>query len=138
VETVLPNEMLISVPVQNQSLSSRRVRGFTRLVVAHGTDLTTVMPRLLDLARETPRVLSDPGPGVGLNRFTPEGYELEVGFWINDPENGLGGVVSDLNKRIYALVQAGQLKLATIALDIRVMEPASPTAVSLFAQTDAS
>jgi small-conductance mechanosensitive channel len=134
VETVLPNEMLISVPVQNQSLSSRRVRGFTRLVVRHGTDLNAVMPLLLDLARETPRVLEDPAPGVGLNRFTPEGYELEVGFWISDPENGLGGVVSDLNKKIFALVQNGQIKLATTALDVRLMDAVSPTPLSHEAQ----
>ncbi|MGZ5201847.1 MAG: mechanosensitive ion channel family protein [Telluria sp.] len=138
VETVLPNEMLISVPVQNQSLSSRRVRGFTRLLVAHGTDLTVVMPRLLELARETPRVLDEPAPGVGLNRFTPEGYELEVGFWINDPENGLGGVVSELNKKIFALVQTGQIKLATTALDVRLTDALSPTGVSRITQTEAS
>jgi small-conductance mechanosensitive channel len=138
VETVLPNEMLISVPVQNQSLSHRRVRGFTRLVVRHGTDLTTVMPLLLALARETPRVLEEPAPGVGLNRFTPEGYELEVGFWISDPENGLGGVVSDLNKKIFALVQTGQIKLATTALDVRLMDAISATTVSQIAQTEAS
>ena len=138
VETVLPNEMLISVPVQNQSLSSRRVRGFTRLLVAHGTDLTELMPKLLELARETPRVLADPAPGVGLNRFAPEGYELEVGFWVNDPENGLGGVVSELNKKIYALVQAGQLKLATTALDIRLTDAISPTPLSRIAQNGTS
>jgi small-conductance mechanosensitive channel len=137
VETVLPNEMLISVPVQNQS-SNRRVRGFTRLMVRHGTDLNAVMPLLLDLARDTPRVLAEPAPGVGLNRFTPEGYELEVGFWINDPENGLGGVVSELNKKIFALVQSGQIKLATTALDVRLMDAISPTAVSHPAQIGAS
>jgi small-conductance mechanosensitive channel len=138
VETVLPNEMLISVPVQNQSLSSRRVRGSTKLMVAHGTDLTVVMPKLLELALETPRVLADPAPGVGLNRFTPEGYELDVGFWIDDPENGVGGVVSDLNKKIFALVQTGQLKLAMTTLDVRLMDAMSPTVVSRIAQTEAS
>jgi small-conductance mechanosensitive channel len=130
--------MLISVPVQNQSLSSRRVRGSTKLMVAHGTDLTVVMPKLLELALETPRVLADPAPGVGLNRFTPEGYELDVGFWIDDPENGVGGVVSDLNKKIFALVQTGQLKLAMTTLDIRLLDAMSSTVVSRITQTEAS
>jgi small-conductance mechanosensitive channel len=83
-------------------------------------------------------VLADPAPGVGLNRFTPEGYELDVGFWIDDPENGVGGVVSDLNKKIFALVQTGQLKLAMTTLDVRLMDAMSPTVVSRIAQTEAS
>jgi small-conductance mechanosensitive channel len=48
---------------------------------------------------------------VSLSRFAPEGYELDLGFWIGDPENGQGGVVSEINKKIYALVHAGDIKL---------------------------
>src|SRR5205085_11232567 len=73
VDTVLPNEMLISGPVQNQSLSNRRVRASTKLMVAHGTDLEAGSALLVELALATPRVLQDPGPGVGLARFAPEG-----------------------------------------------------------------
>lgn len=134
VETVLPNEMLISVPVQNQSLSHRRVRGSTKVIVAHGSDLNVVMPLLLELAKETPRVLADPAPGVGLSRIAPEGYELDVGFWVGDPENGLGGVAAEINKRIYGLVQAGQIKLATTGVDVRLTDVTPPTKLSPIAQ----
>lgn len=135
VETVLPNEMLISVPVQNQSLSNHRVRGSTKLIVQHGSDLTVVMPLLLQVAQEVPRVLADPGPGVGLSRLAPEGYELDVGFWVGDPENGLGGVASEINKRIYGLVQAGHIKLATTGVDVRLTDVTPPTNMSQTAQT---
>jgi small-conductance mechanosensitive channel len=138
VETVLPNEMLISVPVQNQSLSSRKVRTFTRLIVAHGTDLAVVTPLLLEAAKTTARVLADPAPGVGLIRFAPEGYELELGFWINDPENGLGGVASEVNKKIYALVQSGQIRLATTSLDIRLLDAQLASNVARMAQKEAT
>ncbi len=134
VETVLPNEMLISVPVQNQSLSSRRVRGSTKLIVQHGSDLTVVMPLLMEVAKEVPRVLADPGPGVGLSRLAPEGYELDVGFWVGDPENGLGGVAAEINKRIYGLVQSGQIKLATTGVDVRLTDVTPPTNMSRIAQ----
>jgi small-conductance mechanosensitive channel len=138
VETVLPNEMLISVPVQNQSLSSRKVRTSTRLIVAHGTDLASVIPLLVDAAKAMPRVLDDPAPGVGLSRFAPEGYELELGFWINDPENGLGGVVSEVNKKIYALVQSGQVRLATTSLDIRLLDAQLASNVARMAQKEST
>jgi small-conductance mechanosensitive channel len=122
VETVLPNEMLISGPVLNQTLSMRAVRASTKLMVAYGSDLDQVMPLLVAQAAGTPRVLENPAPGVSLSRFAQEGYELDLGFWIGDPENGQGGVVSDINKKIYALVQAGEIKLGIPALDTRLLD----------------
>jgi small-conductance mechanosensitive channel len=122
VETVLPNEMLISGPVLNQTLSMRAVRASTKLMVAYGSDLDQVMPLLVAQAAGTPRVLENPAPGVALSRFAQEGYELDLGFWIGDPENGQGGVVSDINKKIYALVQTGEIKLGIPALDTRLLD----------------
>jgi len=122
VETVLPNEMLISGPVLNQTLSMRAVRASTKLMVAYGSDLDQVMPLLVAQAAGTPRVLEHPAPGVSLSRFAPEGYELDLGFWIGDPENGQGGVVSEINKKIYALVQSGDIKLGIPSLDTRLLD----------------
>jgi small-conductance mechanosensitive channel len=122
VETVLPNEMLISGPVLNQTLSMRSVRASTKLTVAYGSDLDQVMPLLVAQAAGTPRVLETPAPGVSLSRFAPEGYELDLGFWIGDPENGSGGVVSEINRKIYTLVQAGDIKLGIPSLDTRLLD----------------
>jgi small-conductance mechanosensitive channel len=145
VETVLPNEMLISGPVQNQSLSNRSIRVATQLTVAYGSDLDVVIPLLEKLPVGVPRVLADPRPGVSLNKFAGDGYELELGFWISDPENGRGGVLSEVNKKIYALSQAGQIKLAypapapapapAAALDTRVLDAHIATVVARIAQS---
>lgn len=135
VETVLPNEMLISGPVQNQSLSSRSVRVSTQLTVAYGSDLDTVIPLLEALAASVPRVLESPGPGVSLNKFATDGFELELGFWISDPENGRGGVVSDVNKKIYARVQSGDIKLTQPALDPRQIDAQIASAIARISQT---
>jgi len=122
VETVLPNELLISGPVQNQSLTTPRVRASTKVTVAYGSDLDQVMPLLIAQAVGTPRVLEEPAPGISLARFGPDGYELDLGFWIADPENGQGGVVSEINKKIYALVQAGTVKLGFPSVDTRLLD----------------
>jgi small-conductance mechanosensitive channel len=135
VETVLPNEMLISGPVQNQSLSNNSVRASTVLTVAYGSDLAVIIPMLEQLAAGVPRVLASPGPGVSLNKFAPDGFELELGFWISDPESGRGGVVSDVNKRIYALVQSGDIKLALPPLDPRVLDAHIASTVAKISQT---
>jgi small-conductance mechanosensitive channel len=122
VETVLPNEMLISGPVLNQTLSTRAVRASTRIPVAYGSDLDKVIPLLIAQAVGTPRVLETPAPGVSLARFGPEGYELDLGFWVGDPENGQGGVVSEVNKKIYALIQAGDVKLGFPSTDTHLLD----------------
>jgi small-conductance mechanosensitive channel len=135
VETVLPNEMLISGPVLNQTLSMRAVRASTKLTVAYGSDLDQVMPLLVAQAAGTARVLEAPAPGVSLSRFAPEGYELDLGFWIGDPENGQGGVVSEINKKIYALVQSGDVKLGIPALDTRLLDAHIASVVAQITQT---
>lgn len=138
VESVLPNEMLVSGAVLNQSLSSRAVRASTRIMLAHGSDLERVMPLLVEQAAASPRVLAQPAPGVALSRFAPEGYELELGFWIGDPENGQGGVVSDINKRIYALVQSGAIKLGYPAIDSRLLDAHIASVVARITQPAAN
>jgi small-conductance mechanosensitive channel len=136
VDTVLPNEMLISGPVQNQSLSNRQVRAATRLTVAYGSELEVVIPLLEAQAASTPRVLAQPAPGVGLSRFGPEGFELELGFWVGDPEQGTGGVVSEINKKIYALVRAGEIKLGQPGIDTRLLDAHIASVVARIAQTN--
>ena len=138
VETVLPNEMLISGPVQNQSLSNRMVRVSTLLNVAYGTDLDSLIPLLEGLVKGVTRVLETPVPGVSLNKFGPDGFELELGFWISDPESGRGGVVSDVNKKIYALVKAGDIKLAAPGLDPRLLDAHIASTVARISQTVAN
>ena len=138
VETVLPNEMLISGPVQNQSLSNRMVRVSTQLNVAYGSDLDSLIPLLESLVVGIVRVLETPAPGVSLNKFGPDGFELELGFWISDPESGRGGVVSDVNKKIYALVKAGDIKLASPGLDPRLLDAHIASTVARISQTVAN
>jgi small-conductance mechanosensitive channel len=135
VETVLPNEMLVSGPVRNESLSNRTVRAATTLTVAYGSDLDLLIPLLEALPVGIPRVLESPPPGVALNKFDSGGFELELGFWIGDPENGRGGVVSDVNKKIYALVRSGDIKLAAPPLDPRQVDALIASAIAKFSQT---
>jgi small-conductance mechanosensitive channel len=137
VETVVPNEMLISGAVQNQSLSTRRVRAGTKITVAYGSDLDVVMPLLVAQAAGTPRVLEDPAPGCSLSRFGPDGYELDLGFWIADPENGQGGVVAEINRKIYGLVSAGEIKLGYPSVDTRLLDTHIAGVVARITQTPA-
>ncbi|WP_020655060.1 mechanosensitive ion channel family protein [Massilia niastensis] len=129
-QTLLPNEMLITGVVLNQSVTNRNTRLVTKLVVSYDSDLTTVMPLLETQPQGVARVLEEPVPNVLLNAFVADGYELEVGFWIGDPENGGGGPISEVNRKIYDLVHAGVIKLGHPAIDTRLLDAHIASAVA--------
>ncbi len=105
-EAIVPNELLITQRVENSSLADPQVSITTTLQVAYGTDLDALMPRLVDAVKAVPRVLPAPAPGVMLAAFGADGLDLQVAFWIADPENGQGNVKSDVNLAILRTVNA--------------------------------
>jgi small-conductance mechanosensitive channel len=105
-ESIVPNELLLTQRVENSSLADPQVSITTALQVAYGTDLDALMPRLVDAVKAVPRVLSVPAPGVMLDAFAADGLNLNVAFWIADPENGQGNVKSDVNLAILRTVNA--------------------------------
>ena len=96
-DAIVPNEMLITQRVENASLADTRVSMNTTVQVAYGTDVRALVPRVVAAVAQVPRVLAEPGPGCELANFAPDGLELQIGFWIGDPENGQGGVRSEVN-----------------------------------------
>ncbi|WP_319240815.1 mechanosensitive ion channel domain-containing protein [uncultured Propionivibrio sp.] len=100
-EVIIPNEYLVGNIVRNLSYTDTRVRAATSVQVAYDTDLEQVIPVLVGIARRHSRVLADPAPGVLVTGFADNGINLELGFWVADPEIGIGGIVSDLNLAIW-------------------------------------
>ena len=100
-EAIIPNETLVSAPVQNLSYTTRENRLAIQVTVAYDSDLDKVMSIMLAAAGSNPRVLAEQAPKVFLTRFGADGLELEMGFWIQDPEAGSLNVRSDLNLAIW-------------------------------------
>ena len=105
-ESIVPNEMLITQRVENSSLADPQVSITTTLQVAYGTDLDALMPRLVAAVTAVPRVLPDPAPAVFLGGFAADGLDLQVAFWIGDPEDGQINVRSDVNLALLRTVNA--------------------------------
>ncbi|WP_269633426.1 mechanosensitive ion channel family protein [Pelomonas sp. BJYL3] len=99
-EAIVPNETLITTRVENSSLADPKVLLSTVVQVDYSADLDVVMPALVTAVSEVPRVLKDPVPTVQLSNFAADGLELTIVFWICDPENGQGGVRSEVNLSI--------------------------------------
>ena len=96
-ESIVPNEMLITQRVENSSLADPRVSLNTVVQVAYGTDLEALFPRLVAAVGAVPRVIDQPGPAVLLQAFAADGLELQIAFWIADPDKGQNNVRSDVN-----------------------------------------
>jgi small-conductance mechanosensitive channel len=104
-EAIVPNEMLITQRVENSSLADPKVALNTTVQVAYGTDLTLLRPALEAAVAGVGRVMKDPAPAMQLSAFAADGLELLIAFWIADPENGAGGVRSDVNLAILACLE---------------------------------
>ena len=102
-ESIVPNEMLITQRVESVTLADPTQLVTTVVQVGYETDIDALMPRILEVVAATSRVLAEPAPGVGLTAFAADGLELTVAFWIGDPENGTGGVKSDVNLALLRL-----------------------------------
>ena len=121
VEFIVPNEMLISNVVQNQSYTDTRVRLATTVGVAYGTDLDLAMRLMAEAASGQPRVLADPAPKVLLTLFGDSSIQLELGFWIADPEEGKGGVTSDVNRAVWRAFRDNGIEIPFPQRELRML-----------------
>ncbi len=110
-ESIVPNEMLITQRVENSSLADPRVSLTTGVQVAYGTDLDALIPRLTAVVTAVPRVIAEPAPAVFLLAFAADGLELQIAFWIADPENGQNNVKSDVNLAVLRLLDAAGVQI---------------------------
>ncbi|MEO1660022.1 MAG: mechanosensitive ion channel domain-containing protein [Pseudomonadota bacterium] len=100
-EHLIPNEMLITDKVVNWSYSNKEVRVKRRLRVEYETNLREAVDLVEKGAMETDRVLARPAPKCLVMEFGDEAIEIEVRFWINDPENGVSNVSSAVMLNIW-------------------------------------
>lgn len=122
-ESIVPNEMLVSGAVQNSSLSNSNVLLSTKVSVAYDTDVDFVIQLLTDAVLTVERVLKDNTPSVQLGAFGADGLELTVYFWINDPQNGRGGVTSDVNRAIWRALKENNISVPFPQREMRILGP---------------
>ncbi len=95
-EFLIPNEDIITQPVINWSHSSTEVRRRIPINVSYNSDLRKAMDLMNEVAVDHPRVISSPEPRTLLKGFGDNGVDLELRMWINDPQNGVSNVASDV------------------------------------------
>ena len=121
IEAIVPNEMLVASVVQNESYSDPKVRLALPVQVAYATDLERAMAILVEAALAQPRVLRDPPPRALVTLFADSGINLELGFWIEDPEAGTGDVRSAIYLAIWRQFKAAGIEIPFPQREIRIL-----------------
>lgn len=120
-EFLIPNENLMINQVENWSYSSKDVRLKVPVGVDYGTDIDFAEKLMLQAARETPRVMTKPAPSVWLTALGENAIQFEIQVWINDPEDGIGDVRSDVLKRLWRIFRDNGVKIPFPQREIRVV-----------------
>jgi small-conductance mechanosensitive channel len=123
VETLVPNQNLITNSVINWSYSDQRVRIRLPVMISYDDDPEFALKLLFDAVANHPRILHDPPPVTRLMSFEDYGMRIEVRFWIADPMNGVNNVRSDVNRAIWKLFRQNGVKMPVAQRELRMLEP---------------
>jgi small-conductance mechanosensitive channel len=122
VEAIVPNEVLVGSVVQNESFTDTRVRLALPVQVAYGTDLEKAMALMVEAAAGQERVLVDPPPKAFVMAFADSGINLELGFWVGDPEEGTQQLRSDINLAIWRAFQVAGIEIPFPQREVRIVD----------------
>jgi small-conductance mechanosensitive channel len=101
VETLIPNENLVTSDVINWSYSDLKVRLRVPVQISYDDDPEQAMEIMEQAAFACKRVLKDPAPVCRLMEFADSGISLELRVWVTDPQAGVANVRSDINLAIW-------------------------------------
>ena len=121
VEAIIPNDTLVTTTVLNHSYSDRRVRLALRVQVGYRTDMAEVLGIMADIARANPRVVREPEPAAQVLQLAESGVELELGFWIDDPERGSQNVRSEISVALLAAFKARGIEIPYPQREVRLL-----------------
>ena len=123
IEHLIPNEHLISNPVENWSHSDRNVRQRLPLGVSYDSDLRQAIGLIVDACKDFDRVLKDPAPRCLVKGFGDNTVDLELRLWIQDAEQGVSNIKSEIYLNIWDKFHEHGIEFSYPQRDIHVRGP---------------
>ncbi|MDG2313435.1 MAG: mechanosensitive ion channel [Alphaproteobacteria bacterium] len=120
IEHLIPNEELITTRVENWSFSNLRIRQKIPIGVSYNSDIREAINICSEAALENSRVLDTPSPICLLKGFGDSSVDLEVRFWVVDPQNGLTNVKSEILLDIWDRFNANGIEIPFPQRDIHL------------------
>jgi small-conductance mechanosensitive channel len=126
-EWLIPNEDLITNRVVNWSRSDDLLRLHAPFGVAYGTDLKQAVAVAVAAARATERVVADPAPVCLVTAFADSAVELDLRFWIRDPQNGTANVRSAVFLALWEALRENGIVIPFPQRDVWIRNPEAAT-----------
>ncbi len=120
-EVIVPNEYLVGNIIRNQTYTDTQVRIPLALSVAYDSDLELAMRLMVEAATAQARVLRDPPPSAIVVAFGESGIDLELGFWIRDPQEGTGALRSEVSLAIWRSFRENGIVFPFPQREVRVL-----------------
>ncbi|MEM8987315.1 MAG: mechanosensitive ion channel domain-containing protein [Pseudomonadota bacterium] len=119
-EHLVPNDMFVENGVVNWSHNDKTVRLKVQIGVAYDADVHRAIALCEEAARETERILDAPKPQCHLIGFGDSAIDLELRFWIRDPENGVTNVKSGVFLKIWDKFKAEGVEIPFPQRDLHI------------------
>ena len=110
-ESIIPNDMLITQRVDNFSLSDAAVALQTVVLVAVENDAAQVQAVLQEALGKVSDVLPEPPAQVFFSRFSADGLEMTLNFWVANQLHTRMAVLSRVNTAVWSALSAAGIQL---------------------------
>ncbi len=100
-EVVIPHETLMTTAVINHTNTDRKAQITMPIQVSYDGDLELAMSLMKGAADRYARVLETPLPDTQIKGFGENGIDLNLIFWIPDPEEGSAVLQSEIYLEIW-------------------------------------
>ena len=120
IEHLIPNEELITTRVENWSYTNDLVRQKIPLGISYGSDVRRAIALCIESAAENDRVVSNPNPNCLLMGFGDSSFDLEIRYWVRDPQNGLSNLKSEILLTVWDRFNANDIQIPFPQRDLHV------------------
>ena len=118
-EFIVPNKQLVTGRVLNWTLSNAVNRVVIPVDIAYDKDPRKAREILLDIAREHPLIMTEPGPSAALEEFADSSLQLTLRCYLPDLDNR-GSVIHDLRTTIIERFDKEGIAMPYPHLDVHV------------------
>ncbi|MHA7819146.1 MAG: mechanosensitive ion channel family protein [Erythrobacter sp.] len=121
-EYLIPNENLMINQVENWSYSSKNVRMQVNVGVSYNADMKQAEELMMEAAKSARRVLQTPPPIIWMTEYGDSSVNFTIHCWINDPEEGIGNVRSEVLKNLWWLFKEHGIEIPFPQRDVNLRD----------------
>ncbi len=130
-EFLIPNEDLITTQVENWSHSDVKLRLKIPVGISYNCDPHFAIKLCNQAAAKCQRVLENPGPNTLLRGFGDNSVDLEIRFWIDDPQNGRGNIISEILLNVWDAFKEHDIEIPFPQRDLHLRSGDAPIKIEM-------